>query len=112
MSERPSNPPSSPGLILFSSGAKAVNYCPSMKKGTTSLAMHNIQKTFEEKLKAGTMLLQEGRASNTYELSFFRHQDRGKGHVMMASRSEVGVEMVTPVGELHLDMMVSLRMPA
>lgn len=48
-------------------------------------------KILDEKHKAGEILFQGG-AVNINELPFSKHNDRGKGHMMMVSHHELEVE--------------------
>lgn len=55
------------------------------------------RRLYDEKLKIGEILLQTDGAANVHESSFPKHP-RGKGYVMMASRSEVAAGKVVPDG--------------
>lgn len=60
------------------------------------------KKIFDEKHK---ILFQEG-VININDLWFSKHNDRGKGHAMMASHREMEIkrnELKAPGGELDLD---------
>lgn len=77
------------------------------KRGYSLKQCYSFQGVFNVKHKAGEVLLQEGNTSiNT--LPFLKHDDRDKGHVMVASHREVGVEKVDEKileAELDLDWM-------
>lgn len=63
------------------------------KRGYSLKHCYSFQRVFNDKHKAGEVLLQEDNTSiNT--LPFLKHDGRDKGHVMMASHREVGVEKV------------------
>lgn len=55
------------------------------ERGTIS---NSSRRLFDEKLKAGEILLQEDGIVDVHDPPFLKHQNGGKGHVKMASHSD------------------------
>lgn len=64
-----------------------------------------LRRLFDEKLKAGEILLLGGGTASVHEALFSRHQDQEKGDVMMGCHSTAGAELATPEGEPSVEAM-------
>lgn len=83
---------------------KPTNQCP--YHGIRGHPLHQFvvfRRLFDEKLKAGEILLPEGGTANIHQAPFRRHQDQGKDHVMMAYHLAACAKSVTPKGEPKTD---------
>lgn len=83
--------------IPFQEDQKAANDCRyHSKRGHMREQCMLFRRLFNETLKAGEILLPERGTTNVHEAQLSRHQDRGKGHVMMACHSAANDELLAP----------------